>query len=900
MSGHPPFQPSRAAVVSSQIAALLLVFVVLLTDMYTPMGFAHGMLYAPAILLAMASGQERFVLWAGVISCLFIGLGWYLSPLPPEGYPATAGYIAMNRVLSLSVIAMATGMAIVSLRYARRLDRSRAKAQEQAQQLEIAGELGQLGAWSLDVRNRTVAWSPEVARLHGRPAGHSPGVDEALGYFHPDDRARLRQAVSLCVANRRPFDEEFRMEDASGTTRWVRVAARPVQAPRGPVVRLQGALQDISAYKDVQRRLDESLASWRRLAEAMPMIVWTAAHDGQLTYASPAMGEYSGEDEASAHGDGWAGLIHPEDKPAAIAAWSASVSTGRRYEVEFRLRRRDGIYRWHFARAQRVQLQADLPPVWYGTAIDVHDRLVLEQQARELVTRYETVLESMNDAVIAMDADWRITLVNTRAEETLQRRKDSLLGHHICAEFPEISGSLFEQECERCLREGAVVRFEEAYAPLAKLFEVTAYPAQGGGVTVYFRDVTEQRRVADELRQAQRLESIGQLTGGVAHDFNNLLTVVMGNAELLHILLPKGSTESELADTIFEAGTRGAEMTQRLLAFARKQALSPRTVDLNELIVGLEPLLRRTLGEHIQIDVICSDGLWKALVDPGQLENALLNLAINARDAMPKGGRLVIETANATLDADYAFLNPGVVEGSYVMLAVSDNGHGMSQEVQSRLFEPFFTTKPKGQGTGLGMPMVHGFIKQSNGHVAVYSEVDKGTVVRLYLPRVDGPATSKRALRAEDAPAGRGESVFLVEDDPFVRHYATTLLTGLGYRVVIASNGPDALLKLGEHPEVQLLFTDVVMPGGMNGRELADRVKAINPDLPILFTSGYTDNGIVHQGQLDPGVLLLPKPYRRSELARRVRQAIDQETGPEQPAVQAPAPPGPLSAPGGP
>lgn len=868
-----PTSGKRAAVI--QVVAVALLVIILATDAYTPMGFAHGILYAPAVLLAMASGKERFVFGIGALACLFIAAGFYISPPPPAGFPVTSVYIVMNRVLSFAVIVMATGMAIISLRYAKRLHRSRAKADEQRQQLEIAGELGQLGAWSLDVRRMQVEWSPEVARLHGRLSGHSPTIKEALGYFHADDQIRIRELVLQSVREREAFDGEFRLQDAAEFTRWVRVAARPILNALGEVIRLQGALQDISSYKTIERRLDESLTSWQRLAEAMPMIVWTADLEGKLQYVNPAMQTFTGTSEESAYGDSWVMLIHPDDRSVAITAWTASVATGHPYEVEFRMRRLDGIYRWHFARAQRVQIQPDAPPIWYGTAIDVHDRLVLEQQARELVTRYETVLESMNDAVMAMNGDWEITVVNTRAEEILQRPKSDLIGRRLCDELAAIRGSVFEQECLRCISEATVVRFEEAYAPLAKLIEVTAYPAQDGGVTVYFRDVTEQRRVADELRQAQRLDSIGQLTGGVAHDFNNLLTVVMGNAELLNILLPKDSAESELADTIFAAATRGAEMTQRLLAFARKQALSPQTVDLNNLVSNIEPLLRRTLGEHIHIEVVRADGLWKALVDPGQLENALLNLAINARDAMPQGGRLLIETSNEHLDADYAFLHSGVQVGDYVTLAVSDTGHGMTPEVQKRLFEPFFTTKPKGQGTGLGMPMVHGFIKQSNGHISVYSEVDKGSVIRIYIPRVDGPASKKKQSTGEQAPVGRGESILLVEDDQFVRHYASTLLTGLGYRVVIASSGPDALDKLREHPEVQLLFTDVIMPGGLNGRELADRVKLLNPRLPVLFTSGYTDNGIVHHGRLDPGVLLLPKPYRRSTLASRVREAID-------------------------
>jgi PAS domain S-box-containing protein len=862
--------------------ATLLMAAVFISDTFTPLGFAHGMLYVPVVLLTMASGRQRAVMWVGAISFVLIGVGWLASPPAPQDYPYV--YIVINRVLSFAVVAMVTGVAMLSLRYARGLQRAQVEAQEQGHILEIAGELGQLGAWTFDVRRQWVQWSPEVARLHARPAGYTPTPEEALAYFLPTDRPRFRALVEACAGKGEPFDSEFRITDAAGESRWVRVAARPVRGARGEVVRLQGAFQDIGAYKAVERQLDESLTSWRRLAEAMPMMVWTADHVGRLEYASPVVEEYSGNEPQAVYGDGWLALVHPDDRARAAAAWQSAVASGERYETEIRMQRRDGAWRWHLARAQRVQLQPELPPVWYGTAIDIHDRRVLELQARELAARYESVLESMTDAVIAFDDEWRFTVVNAQAEALLQRKRGELLGNMVWDEFPEARGSRFQQEYERCMREQVVVRFEEPYAPLAMLFEVTAYPASGGGVTVYFRDVTEPRRVAEQLRQVQRLESIGQLTGGVAHDFNNLLTVVMGNAELLDNLLPEGSTESELASTIFEAATRGAAMTQRLLAFARKQALSPQPVDINRLVSDMDPLLRRALGEHIDIEVVRGAGLWPALVDPGQLENALLNLAINARDAMPGGGLLLIETANARLDAEYALLHPGVREGNYVMLAVSDTGHGMTEEVQLRLFEPFFTTKPKGQGTGLGLSMVHGFIKQSNGQIAVYSEPGKGTTMRLYLPRIDSPAAERSDRQQGDVPLGSGESVLLVEDDELVRHYAMTLLTGLGYRVVIARDGPEALIQLQDHPEVALLFTDVVMPGGIGGRELADRAQAMRPGLPVLFASGYTDNGIVHQGRLDPGVLLLAKPYRRADLARRVRQALDGSQAPSQAA----------------
>jgi CheY-like chemotaxis protein len=319
----------------------------------------------------------------------------------------------------------------------------------------------------------------------------------------------------------------------------------------------------------------------------------------------------------------------------------------------------------------------------------------------------------------------------------------------------------------------------------------------------------------------------------------------------------------------------GAELTRRLLAFARKQALQPLPVDARRLVEDFEPLLRRTLGPGIEIRTDFGDAVWQALVDPGQLDNALLNLCLNARDAMPEGGRLLIEAGNVVLDADYVQLHPDVQPGDYVMLAVSDTGCGMAPDQLARVFEPFYTTKRKGLGTGLGMSMVYGFVRQSRGHVSVYSEPGVGTAVRLYLPRLqDRHAQAQPQPAAGTVATGGGELVLLVEDDALVRSYAIRQLEGLGYRVLVASDGEEALGLMAQRPDIDLLFTDVVMPGGMTGRQLADAARSHRPGLPVVFASGYSENAIVHHGRLDPGVLLLSKPYRRSELAAKLRQAF--------------------------
>ncbi|HTQ98970.1 MAG TPA: PAS domain S-box protein [Candidatus Acidoferrum sp.] len=393
-----------------------------------------------------------------------------------------------------------------------------------------------------------------------------------------------------------------------------------------------------------------------------------------------------------------------------------------------------------------------------------------------------------------------------------------------------------------------------------------------GGVS----DVSAQLELEERLRQSQRLESLGQLTGGVAHDFNNLLTVILGNAELLREELYSSPALQELADAISRSALQGADLTHRLLAFARKQALEPKNVNLNQLVENMGKILARTLGEEIRFQLCLPPRLWLCEVDPNQLEAAILNLCLNARDAMPDGGELMLETLNVTLDADYAERHAEVKSGDYVCLAISDTGVGIAPEHMDKVLEPFFTTKPKGKGTGLGLSTIFGFIKQSQGHLSLYSEPGHGTTVRIYLPRlVAGVADNLQSGGREASPHRGHEAILLVEDDAMVRQYAEAQLRSLGYRVLSAANGQQALAVLQEHAEIDLLFTDVIMPGGMGGRQLAEAARQLRPGLKVLYTSGYTENSIVHNGRLDPGVHLLGKPYQRLELARKLRELLD-------------------------
>lgn len=395
-------------------------------------------------------------------------------------------------------------------------------------------------------------------------------------------------------------------------------------------------------------------------------------------------------------------------------------------------------------------------------------------------------------------------------------------------------------------------------------------------------EAQEREAAEGQLRQIQKMESIGQLTGGIAHDFNNMLAIVIGSLDIARRRLTPDSDPRIIKgiDNAAEGAQRAAQLTARLLAFSRQQPLDPQPIDVNKLVGGMSELLRRTIGEAIRVETVLAGGLWRASIDASQLEAAIINLCVNSRDAMPMGGRLTIETANAHLDDAYAATHSDVTAGQYVMVSVSDSGTGMPPEVVERAFEPFFTTKGVGKGTGLGLSQVFGFIKQSRGHVKIYSEPGEGTIIKIYLPRYYGPEPVDGTVTATPAelPRAKGEEIILVvEDEERVRHMSVDSLRELGYTIVQASDGEQALEMLTIQPRIDMLFTDVVMPG-INGRILADRARESHPGLKILYTTGYTRNAIVHNGMLDPGVSFLAKPFTLDQLAVKVRQVLDADS----------------------
>jgi PAS domain S-box-containing protein len=498
----------------------------------------------------------------------------------------------------------------------------------------------------------------------------------------------------------------------------------------------------------------------------------------------------------------------------------------------------------------------------------------------------QTTFNSMAEAVLVIDTKGEVMLSNPAAEKMLRYRPGMTVElmrslstvFHADGITPLL---IHDMPASRALRGEEFDATEMVVRPVSGNptvhLVISGRPlrdASGAitGAALVYHDITASRETEHKLLQSQKLDAIGKLTGGVAHDFNNMLTVITGTTETLVASLKNQPALQKTAELIDQAAERCRELIQHLLAFARRQPLQPRNVDINGTVLDIAKLLRPTLGEQIEVNSILEQEVTTAHIDASQLANSLLNMAINARDAMPDGGKLLLETRNVVLDEVYAQANPDVRPGPYVMLAVSDTGTGMPPEVLDKVFEPFFTTKEVGKGSGLGLSMVYGFVKQSGGHIRIYSEVGHGTTIKLYLPPARGQAD---AVQVAAAPLARGTgTIMVVEDDALVRNFVTTQLQSLGYNTVAAANGPAAMNLIEGGQAFDLLFTDVIMPGGMSGRELAEKAMKLRPGIKVLYTSGYTDNAIVHQGRLDPGVLLLMKPYRKSQLADMVHRAL--------------------------
>jgi len=513
------------------------------------------------------------------------------------------------------------------------------------------------------------------------------------------------------------------------------------------------------------------------------------------------------------------------------------------------------------------------------------ERRRAEEALRESEKRLQAILDNSPAIIFLKNTEGRYLYVNPQFAKLTPLTREQILGKTDDEIFLPAQAAAFRADDLKVLQAGVALEFEEVAdqqdGPHTSI--VSKFPLRNAEGKVYAicaiaTDITERKSLEAQLRQAQKMEAIGQLAGGIAHDFNNLLTVINGYSELMLLSLPVEHPHCATFEQIRQAGEKASRLNRQLMAFSRQQVLQPKVLDLNAVVANIDTMLQRVIGEDIDLLTILSPGLASVKADPGQIEQVLMNLVVNARDAMPAGGRLTIETADVVLDTDYARTHVAVNPGRYVMLAVSDNGCGMDAETQARIFEPFFTTKELGKGTGLGLSTVYGIVKQSGGHIEVYSEPGRGTTFRIYLPRIEEAAEAVEPGKAREQLPRGSETILLVEDEAGVRTLAKTILQTHGYTVLDAAQGKDAFLLSGQHEGlIHLMVTDMVMPE-MSGREVAERLKPLRPNMKVLFMSGFTDKAMVHHGELGPGMAFLQKPFTPQTLARKVREVLDAPT----------------------
>jgi PAS domain S-box-containing protein len=771
--------------------------------------------------------------------------------------------------------------------------------QERETELARVQMIGRIGGLEVDLltghRSRK---SPEYLKIHGLPPeAVNESHEDWLRRVHPDDRAVAEsQFIEAVRGGDREYAVRYRIiRPNDGETRWISARSVIERDAEGKAVRLFGAHIDITDQVEAERAIRQREEEFRTLAEALPHHVWTATPDGSFNWFNPRVYDYVGAKPGELGDKVWSNVVHPDDASAAVAAWTHAVAHGRPFEIEYRLRSADGSYRWFLARAVPARDEDGRVTRWIGTNTDVHDQkriagklselnATLAERVEEKTRERDRIWNVSQDLLLVTDHDGIWRSVNPAWTRTLGWSEAELLER--TGEWIEHPQDIVRTRVEvrRLARGQATVRFENRLRHKDGSYRWLSWTAVPDQNLIYAvaRDVTaekaaaERLRAAEEaLRQSQKMEAVGQLTGGIAHDFNNLLTGIVGSLDLMQTRLNQGRTDraGRYIEAAMASANRAAALTHRLLAFARRQPLVPKPVDANQLILSLEDLLRRTIGETINLEITPSDRLWRTLCDPNQLESTLLNLAINARDAMPGGGKLAITTTNTTVGAADAG-STGMQPGDYICITVADTGTGMTADVAARAFDPFFTTKPIGQGTGLGLSMIYGFARQSNGHIALDTAPGRGTSIRLCLPRHDGLSEADQAPQAgRDKVAATGETVLVVEDEPVVRGVIIEMLHDQGYLTREAADGAAGLRILQLDKPVDLLLTDIGLPG-MNGRQLADQARELRPDLKILFMTGYAENAANAEGFLQPGMDMITKPFDLGHLSQRVRDII--------------------------
>ncbi|MFD1610887.1 PAS domain-containing protein [Sphingomonas tabacisoli] len=751
-------------------------------------------------------------------------------------------------------------------------------------------DAARMAAWEFDLRDGSSRRSQNAMALFGLPP---EGTSDLYGLVHPDDVDRLKAAQAQAVAGGAPYDVEFRLKHPDGRMLWVAVRGQLQRDETGRPINLAGVLMDITARKHAELAAERSAAEFEALAENVSQLAWMAEPDGTVTWFNRRWYDYTGLPSGLDRDARVAAAVHPEDRERVIAHWSTSFGTGVRWEDTFRLKRADGEYRWFLSRAEPIHDARGKIVRWFGTNTDVTEQI----ETAEALARSEAQFRAISEAIPGMLFVSSPTAGNLHVNETFcsftGRAREELLGDKWVDALHPDDQARAREIWAGALKAETIYMAEYRFRRADGTFRwhlVRALPMRdeagrvtqwvGACIDIHERHMAEQelqRRVDEaivereralfQLHEAQKLETIGQLTGGVAHDFNNLLTPIVGSLDLLRRRL-EDERSVRLIDGALASAERARTLIQRLLAFARRQTLQPRAVDPAHLVQGMRELIQRSLGPRIDFVAEVESDLPAALVDPNQLELALLNLSVNARDAMPHGGRLGWHVTQEQVAADE---HPDLAPGNYIRIAVSDTGIGMDADTLARAVEPFFSTKAAGQGTGLGLSMVHGLAGQSGGAFRLESAPGQGTRATLWLP-IALEKTTGTVVEPEARTAPRRARLLLVDDDEEVRFTTAESLIELGYDVVSAASAQEALETIGAGMKPDLLVTDHLMPD-MTGAQLAMELRQRLPRLPVLMVTGYAQLGPEELGDFD----VLPKPYRHAELALRVAELLAEE-----------------------
>jgi two-component system, cell cycle sensor histidine kinase and response regulator CckA len=757
---------------------------------------------------------------------------------------------------------------------------------EWQKRLELAEQAGlRIGLWDWDVAASTVIWSEETYRQFGYTReGFSGRVEDGVARIHPDDRPRIEAAIRGVLAGEREYATQYRIVRPDGTTSWI--DAHGVVLRDGPTHML-GIGVDITDLKKTEESLQESEEKYLRLLNSTAEAIYGLDLQGKCTFCNPAglrlLGYEVPED------------LMGKDMHEMIHHTRADGAPYRRQECQIYVAiheaRPNHVTDELFWRADGTSFPVEYwsyPMLEAGsvvgsvvTFLDISERIRAERALRQSEEKYRGLFENASYGIYRSSADGRLQDVNAAMV--------SMLGYGCKEELMalDLNTDIYEKAADRAsILKGYEVsprvdrevnwKRKDGKTILVRLHGRSIRREDGsiGSYEVMIDDVTERRALEDQFRHAQKMEAVGRLSGGIAHDFNNLLSVIIGYSE---VLLDRQGIDAQMrkeCEEIKKAGDRAASLTRQLLAFSRQQVLEPSVLNLNTVVVETEKMLRRLIGEDVELHTSLDPALGSMKADPGQLVQVIMNLAVNARDAMPEGGKLVIETANADLGDEYAHQHPPFVAGRYVCLTVTDSGTGMNQETKARIFEPFFTTKEAGKGTGLGLSTVYGIVKQSGGYIWVYSEPAHGTAFKIYLPRIDASAKEIRPDELQPELFRGTETILLVEDEPSVRTLTRNLLEQSGYTVLAAENGAHAMEAGQRHAgPIHLLLTDVVMPG-INGPALARELSSIHPETKVLYISGYSGSFGTQSGMIPAGAKLLPKPFSRTALLRKLQELL--------------------------